>query len=199
MKQALDLFHDNLAQLGHLQVIHTGLTTQTTSALDLSDILRARLVMAVSAFDLFVHELVRLGMLECYFRYRTPTPAFLAFRVPLSNVLDAIASPSLPQWLEDEIRQQHGWKSFQHSDKVAEAIRMISTVSLWEEVGKKMSRPANDAKQTLNLIVDRRNKIAHEADCIPSAPGCRWPISSTVVDEATNFLAQTVEAIYASI
>lgn len=196
MRQALDQFHDNLVQLGHLQLVYDGLQSQTTSILDLSDVLRSRLVLTVSAFDLFIHEIVRLGMLECYYGHRAATPSFLAFKIPISNVLNAISSPTLSHWLEDEIRLQHGYKAFQHSDKVAEAIRMISTVKLWDEVSLRTAQPASSVKSTLNLIMDRRNKIVHEADCIPSTPGSRWPISIADVENANSFLSQVAEAIF---
>jgi hypothetical protein len=53
-----------------------------------------------------------------------------------------------------------------------------------------------DAKTRLKLIVDRRNKIAHEADLDPTSPGFRWPISSTVVNDAIDFIESLGDAIY---
>jgi hypothetical protein len=46
------------------------------------------------------------------------------------------------------------------------------------------------------LIIDRRNKIAHEADNIPHLPSARWPITVTLADEAVNFIEKLAEAIY---
>jgi len=46
-----------------------------------------------------------------------------------------------------------------------------------------------------SVTVDRRNKIAHEADVDPSAPGCRWPISPIIVEEALGFLDGVANAI----
>ena len=60
-----------------------------------------------------------------------------------------------------------------------------------------MSRPAKEIKQQLNRIVDRRNKIAHEADIDPSYPiGDRWPIDELLVNEAVDFIEQVVESIH---
>ena len=72
------------------------------------------------------------------------------------------------QWLENEIREKHSYKTFQKPDKIAEAIRLISDKQLWIEVGAKINKPAKDIKQELSLIVERRNKIAHEADIDPT-------------------------------
>ena len=53
-----------------------------------------------------------------------------------------------------------------------------------------------DVRRQLNLIVDRRNKIAHEADSDPTFPGSRWPIDEALVDEAVDFIEQVVESTY---
>jgi cellulose biosynthesis protein BcsQ len=59
-----------------------------------------------------------------------------------------------------------------------------------------LSVNADLVKQRLSLIVDRRNKIAHEADLDPTYPKARWPISRIDVDNVVEFLVQIVEAIY---
>lgn len=46
------------------------------------------------------------------------------------------------------------------------------------------------------LVVDRRNKIAHEADIDPSFPGKRWPIDDVLVDDAISFIENIAETIY---
>jgi hypothetical protein len=60
-----------------------------------------------------------------------------------------------------------------------------------------MSRSARDIKQQLSLIVDRRNKIAHEADIDPTLNlGDRWYIDEAMVNDAVNFIEQVVESIH---
>ena len=85
------------------------------------------------------------------------------------------------------------WKSFQDPDKAAEAIRNISSKDLWREVGRNLNAP--DVKSKIKLIVDRRNKIAHEADLDPTVPGMRWPIDAAMVDEMLTFLDAVAEQI----
>ena len=72
MQPAFDQFCENLARARSLGGLAQSLSNLTTAAVDLSDILRASLVLAVSAFDHFVHEFVRLGMLEVH-RGNRPT------------------------------------------------------------------------------------------------------------------------------
>jgi len=128
------------------------------------------------------------------------TSAFLRFSISLVSVLQGISDPQNANFLEDEIRRQHSYQSFQRCDKIADAIRLISDVRLWETVGNSIGINAEDVKGQLDLIVDRRNKIAHEADINPtialSLPGSRWPIDETLVDNAINFIEQVVETIH---
>jgi hypothetical protein len=169
---------------------------QTTAIPDLSDILRAELVMAVSALDHYIHEIVRLGMLEAYSGRRVQTPTFLRFQVTLESALQGISTPKSDSWLENQVRIRHSYQSFQHPDNIADAIRLISDVQLWDEVGKQIGMNSQDAKQELIAIVNRRNKIAHEADMDPSFPNKRWPINDVMVDDAISFIEQIAKAIY---
>lgn len=66
---------------------------------------------------------------------------------------------------------------------------------MWIEIGDKLGKKPHDLKSQLNLIVDRRNKIAHEADMDPSYPGLRWPIDENMVENAVNFIDEIVQTI----
>ena len=191
MQSAFDQFRISISRVRDLIAVHNSVKVISTSALDLSDILRAALVLSVSALDYYVHEVVRLGMLEIYNGSRSEPPAFSSFQVSLGS------TRSLNNLLEDEIRQRHSYKSFQQPDKIADAIRLISDKKLREEVGSVMNRPAKDIKQELSIIVDRRNKIAHEADIDPTLDlGDRWSINEKLVNDAVNFIEQVVESIH---
>ena len=100
-------------------------------------------------------------------------------------------------WLESEIRENLGYQSFQQADKIADAIRYISDKKLWDEVATQMTKSAKDIKQQLNSIVDRRNKIAHEADIDPTFNiGSRWNIDEVLVGDAVDFIEELVESIH---
>ena len=195
MQAAIDQFRVNIKRIRDLLALYSALNAQLTSAIDLSDILRSALVMGVSALDHFVHEIVRLGMLEIWRNSRAETPAFQRFSISLSSVRSAAMGASSDDWFDYEIRTGHGWQSFQHPDKVAEAIRLVSDLALWEEVAKRMGRTAGNVKQQLELIVDRRNKIAHEADLDPTW-NTQWPIDEALVSDAVIFIEHVAETIF---
>lgn len=168
----------------------------TTPAVDASDLLRIQIVLACSALDHYVHELSRLGMLEILAGIRPKTPAFLKFRVSLETVLGSESLPAGSAWLDSEIRERHSFLSFQHPDKIADAIRLCSPITLWQEVSRVLGIPEAAVKERLRQIVDRRNKIAHEADMDPSFPGARWPIGETDVNTALDTIEKVCEAIH---
>lgn len=251
MQSALEQFRVSINRVRDMISLYRSLNSQATAVLDLSDILRASLVLAVSALDYYVHEVVTLGMLEIYHGQR-PEPAippnknqsaFSRFQVSLGgakeergslrNIVAGLQevenwlvkdfqqknSPQQPytvlmmlqalssdvqntlaqsRWLEDDIRKQLSYKSFQQPDKIAHAIRPISDKKLWDEVAKSLNRSAKDTKQELIAIIDRRNKIAHEADIDPTyGIGDRWAIDEYLVNDAVDFIEKVVESIHA--
>ncbi len=198
MQSALDQFRISINRVRDLIAVHNSVNTQSTSALDLSDILRAALVLSVSALDYYVHEVVKLGMIEIHRGNRLEPPAYSRFQISLGSAREGMnISANLDYWLEAEIQQRHSYKSFQHPDKIAEAIRLISDQSLWLEVGNVMGQPAKDIKQQLIVIVDRRNKIAHEADINPELGlGNRWSIDEAMVQDTIDFIEEVIESIH---
>jgi hypothetical protein len=194
MHNVIATYRDNIVRVRALGGLNQALSSIVTVAIDLSDILRAQHVLAVSALDYFIHEAARTGMLEIFDGKRAPTPAYSRFRISVNSLgPGAVVSRSN---FENEIRTQHSFLSFQHPDRVADALRLIVDFKLWDTVAAKLSTDAQVVKDTLKLIVDRRNKIAHEADVDPTYPKARWPISAADVNGTISFLDDTIEAIH---
>lgn len=64
-------------------------------------------------------------------------------------------------------------------------MALSSFKRLWDEVATKLGISAKNAKQQLSVIVDRRNKIAHEADIDPTfGIGSSWYINEILVSDA---------------
>jgi hypothetical protein len=195
MQKAIDSFEANMLRVRSLHALYVIFARQVTAAVDLSDFLRAEIVLAVSALDHFIHELTRLGMLECWAGSRRNTDAFNRFPLPIA-VAKGLYQSTSQQVFEDEIRLKHSFLSFQFPDRIADAVRLFSDVKLWEEVGNELGKEAKTVKSSLVLIIDRRNKIAHEADIDPSYPGQRWPIDSAMVERTCDELEAIARAIF---
>jgi RiboL-PSP-HEPN len=196
MKKALDQFEANLQRVEELGTLFEVLQSMTTSALDLTDILRAQIVQAVSSLDHFIHELVRTGMIEIAEGKRPQTRAYDSFQVPTRVIQSVIQGIPHDKWLGDAIRERHSWQSFQNPDKIAEAMRLIAPINLWDEVSKLLNSTAKNVRADLELIVERRNKISHEADMDPTNPGFRWPITPQQADYVVRFIDDLGHAIF---
>lgn len=197
MQAAIDQFRVNIQRAHSMGSIYLTLSHQATQALDLSDLLRSEWVMAVSALDHYIHELVRLGMLEAYHGDRIQTDAFLRFQVTMERTMQAMSAPGDDSWLENQIKISHGHQSFQTPDNIANAIRLVSDEPLWNAVATRLNVTPQYTREKLGLIVARRNQIAHEVDMDPSYTGRPWPIDYATVNDAVTFLELTAEAIYA--
>jgi hypothetical protein len=196
MHSALQQFRSNLLRARELGTLATAVTQITTTAIDVSDMWRAQIVLGVSALDYLIHELARIGMIEISKGTRPQTDAFSKFQLPLEAVERAINGQSHESWLGDTVREKHSWISFQHPDKIADAIRLISPKKLWEDVGRELNLPAKEVKLRVEMIVDRRNKIAHEADMDPANPGFRWPISHQMASDALDEIERIAQALF---
>lgn len=197
MQKAIELFRTSMDRARHLGGLHGALSSLTTSAVDASDLLRAQLVLGVSALDYFIHEITVLGMVSVLEGRRTATPSFLKYRVAMGSILSGTSLE--PGCFESVIRERHSFQTFQQPDKIADAIRLFSDVNLWQQVALQLGLPEQEVKARLRLIVDRRNKIVHEADVNPSYPDMRWPISKSDVDQSLDLISRIGESIYAAI
>jgi len=170
MDKIIDLFRENIQRINDLHKIYHVVSKSTTHIINATDILRAELVLVVSAFDFYIHGLVREGMIDVFEGNRIETSSFKKVNISLESVQDAIHNPLSIDWLRNEIINKHSWQSFQRTEKVSEAIHLISDTELWNEVANKLNDDPKYIKNKLNLIIDRRNKIAHEADIDFSNP-----------------------------
>lgn len=136
MQSALDQFHVSISRVRDLISLHSSLKAQASPALDLTDLLRASLVLAVSALDYYIHEVVVLGMLEIYRGQRPEPPTnrnasqstFSKFKVSMGGVQQERRSAlEIASWLEQEILQVHGIEFLQEEHTLSTLLPIISS------------------------------------------------------------------------
>jgi len=194
MKLAIEQFRENIQRIKNLGDLYAYLATKTAKTeLDMSDILRAEVVLIVSALDTFIHDIVRLGMLEILRGEREQTPKYRSFSVTMNFV----SFDEEYNWFERTVRKKHKESTFQRAEKIKEAVSYISKKDIWELVVSKFDWEKDYFTKRLNLIVDRRNQIAHESDIDPSFPNTRYSIDPQEIREMVAFIEEIVEAIYA--
>ncbi|WP_317204507.1 hypothetical protein [Janthinobacterium sp.] len=185
--------------------IHTYLSGRLTVALSPDELLRAEWVARVSALDLYVHELVAQQMLEIFEGRRTPSSGFQRFTIPndvLMRIRAAESKADESSAFDLEVRSRLGFATYQDPDKIADGVRQFSDVELWNEIAIKQGATnatkvsvAKALKRGLSLIVERRNKIAHEGDLQPGAPRVPWPINRADLQEVARMVLLIVMAL----
>lgn len=164
----------------------------------LGDLLRSDFVFLVSALDRFVHDLVRIGMIESFQGIRPKTNSFLNFVIPLSQV-DLMVNTSLypPEIIfEQQIIQSHRYLAFQEPDKISNALSLVWTEPhKWQKISQGIDESENETKTKLKNIIIRRNQIVHEAD-MDLLTGDLINIDSSDLENSIDFVEKVCLKIY---
>ena len=188
-----------------LSALHAYIANNVSGILQPDELLRAEWVARVSALDLYVHELIAQRMLTTFGGLLPTSPAYLRFRISnetLARIRAAATTSDAGAAFDLEVREQLSYITFQDPEKIAEGIRLCSTVELWNEIAMKLgatpatkATKAKDLKKDLSLVVRRRNIIAHEGDLQPSLLRDPWPISQADLVFVANQIETLVRAI----
>lgn len=202
----INYFKEVWSRCDQLSALHAYLSANATSVLPLDELLRAEWVARVSALDMYIHELVAQKIMDIYKGSRPATPSYLQFKIStetLSRIRSALISTDAASAFELDIKSSLARITYQDPETIADGVRLISEVELWNELAIIIKNPspsnkiisAKDIKKDLSLIVSRRNKIAHEGDLQPSIPRKPWLISRTDLE----FVSTTIESIVVAI
>jgi len=141
-----------------------------SGALDSTDMLRASLVLSVSAFDYLVHEIIRIETIRRFKLKRSIDRINIPFNILNSDVSD------IETRLDAHVREVNSYKSFVDPGKFSEAIGCFVSTP-WEKIATEMGISADQIKSRVRAIYRWRNRIAHEADINPVLSGIElWPI-----------------------
>jgi hypothetical protein len=157
-------------------------TANYPTAMDMSDLLRSGILLAVSSLDLLVHSLYRA---EVVYRLQNSIPIdFL--EIPYNCL---ISDPIIKiQSVDTSIKSSHSFKSFVAPDKIAEILRHF-VADPWTSIAVDIGEDKKDTKSRLRQIIDWRNRIAHEADINPNYGGIDlWPISKLDTESSIKFI-----------
>jgi len=198
MNRAITQYNNNsesIKELGQLfDLINDHYPLLKTQA---EDILRAQFVMIVSALDCFIHDVVRIGMLEIYLEQRNSSKNTEKFPISLT-ILQQIEKVSDETtklaFLEKHIETKNSEDSFQSPRNIEYALGLISIDKIWTKLSSEMNRPPEDIKSQLALVVDRRNKIAHESDR-DNLLGSKIFIDKILVTNTINFIDNLCNSI----
>ena len=179
LNKPLIQFKNNMQSARDLETIYIALQHMTTKSIPKSEVLRAEFVALVSALDTYIHDIVRESLKYMYLNRIT------------NNYLTTFMqnhSISNIQLLEWKIIEIHGYKTYQAPKKIKEILAKIDVPFEWIDL--------IGFEEKLKLIVQRRNKIAHESDInLINGLGEKWPISLIDIKHTVVTIENIVEYI----
>lgn len=190
-------FHELCSNLDYARDLVSGgkhLQRLQVTAFDVADLYRAAWVQAVSALDHWVHrELYDRALGFALNVSEERPPQFFNLRIPMRMFEDVHhhRSRTLQEAFTEHLRDHFGYQSFQAPEKIKQALAHVTAEPLWPNVEKQL----DSAVARLKDIVNRRNRIAHEADRDPDDGTRRLPITADDVTRAIDHVRQTAAAI----
>lgn len=185
-------FDQQIASVHSLSSVHQFLVGNAPT-MDASLLLRSEYVLIVSAFDSYLHGIVRRKLSENFFN---STPLSTALSLPIAdyaaihNETDIMIQRQL---LDVALRKQLEKDSYQSPTSVEYALNLIGVKRIWSASSSAFADTAENIKKRLALIVQRRNQIAHESDMEPT--GVQRSINQQTVDDCRDFFNLLVAII----
>ncbi len=186
---------------------------------ELSDLLRSELVNLVSAMDRFIHEFVRIGIINSYTSKLPQTDKCKSIPIKFSTLNKVMECQSrgtpptcneetVEYWLNNEITTILRSMSFQKIDKIKDALSYIWNLdhkipAIMDKMHYSFPEATSNANQKflekkIDLIVTRRNQIVHEADYDISV-NSKQTIDVNWLDDTILFVKEFVYSIYENI
>ncbi|MGN1166218.1 MAG: HEPN domain-containing protein [Lachnospiraceae bacterium] len=163
------------------------------------DVLRSQIVFLESAFDFYVHEITKYGMVRISQGIWPTTDKYDNFSIRLGDVSEALQHTENEGWFLDIVNDTYAEDTFMSSESVISQLNLIGVS--WKDAAKEAfyergsETPTDDKfKWVLNSLFRRRNKIAHQADCLHET-GDKIDIERELVEEYIVNIEKIVKAI----
>jgi hypothetical protein len=186
-------FACDIARAKDLVGLGQAIGTMTNGLVDATDLYRAALVQGVAAWDRYVHGVVLDRAVEILLG-RLAVSTSRKAGLPLADVA-TLMNTSDPTTRELAARsfvaERLARETYQRPDDVATALAMVGVKTIWSSA----FRDAEQAKIALGVVIDRRNKIAHQCDYDPVLPGTVVPLTAGDALDALRVITETVYAI----
>lgn len=158
---------------------------------------RAAVVVSVAALDSYVHGVVLDRAVDVVLGRVDPGAGDRKFGLPLPAVR-AIATATTDADRElaakTYVAERLSLDTFQFPDDVGKALAMVGVPRVWSSV---FGTAAGDVKQTLSLVVRRRNAIAHQCDSSAIDPSTTTEMLDIDAIATTEAVTTTIDAIHA--
>lgn len=193
MNNIMNNYEKNILSINNSILIYQYLQAQAKN-MDATILLRSQYVLIISAFDTYIHSLVINKVVENYFSeqeefdIQIDIPLSLAFEMKGATI--TLQKEKLYNFLKKKLSKD----SFQSPKSIEYALSIIGVGKIWSKLSDKTGIKAEDIKNTLSIIVNRRNKIAHESDW-NSVTGAYEDIGVEDVLYCRDFITKLVNSI----
>lgn len=167
--------------------------------LQYKDVLRSQIVFLESAFDFYMHEITKYGMSRIFQGMWPKTEKYNNFSIRLGDVSEAFQQLEHEGWFLDIVNDTYAEDTFMSHESVIGQLNLIGVS--WQNVAdiafyeRGSTTPTRDKfKEVLRSLFNRRNKIAHQADCLHET-GDRLDIERETVEEYIMNIEKIVKAI----
>ncbi|WP_289290185.1 HEPN domain-containing protein [Sporofaciens musculi] len=164
------------------------------------NILRSQVVFLDSAFDFFMHEITKYGMVQIFQGVWKKTDKYNNFPIRLGDISEVLKNPEQENWFLDIVNDAYAEDTFMSSQSVISQLNLIGIK--WQDVAKNAffeqtstTPTSKKFKNTLNDLFRRRNQIAHQADRLHET-GEQIDIERETVETYLNNIEKIVNAIY---
>lgn len=193
MSAEKNFFDEQIKSIRILSAIYAYLTSNAV-ALDSTSLLRAEYVLIISAFDSYLHNIVRRKLSEGFFEGDINNCTVNLSLESFYMIHTAATLEEKRQLLDLEIRKILEKDSYQSPKSVEYAMKTIGVTSIWRKTEETFGDTGEHIKNRLALIVKRRNQIAHESD-IDFISDTLRPIDYQTVEDCRDFITKLVLAI----
>ena len=198
MTKALIIYTDNLDSIWQL---HKVAMMQYKSGLesDVSEIYRAELVLLVSAFDAYMHDILADLQTKHLLTGKTWKKMMLCrFGIPPHMQKSLKREPSLDKRkvrIRPLILKKLQKYTYQRSYAIANGFKQCGVSDIWSEIGSLNTEESEkEIMKKVNAIINERNGIVHQAHR-DAKNGEKMPMTEQHVDNAKDYLTDVVKRI----
>ena len=156
-------FEENISAAENLEPLYSFLCSNAEN-MDATYLLRSEFVLIVSALDTYMHMIVEDKIVDSFWdKNSIPT----TLEIPICKIKEVIMiddENNRKGMFRNIIRDRLKQDSFQSPKSIEYAFGLIGIKKVWSSIKDTMEMRSDDITNTLGLIINRRNMIAHESD-----------------------------------
>lgn len=161
------------------------------------NILRSQIVFLLSSVDLYLHLIINNGIINIIRKERTLTKEIKKCSISIVSLIEYLENTDLNQRIiENDINESNSFKTFLSPSKMKQGLSFISNQNIFKSLASTLqSKSVLKLEETLSLIYERRNSIAHQMD-FSFATNQQQSITEAEVREYINFYKKFINELH---